>query len=111
MSQTVHTNAEFAVLDEVRGVLDDHRDFVDVEERRRRRLALVRPGDRVEDDGKIVIDEHWGANEGVDDLFRTPDLQLVVVKLLVRKIEDCLVRTVVFRELDVAASNAQGLSQ
>ena len=75
--------------------------LVDVEIRRRARLALVSPSDGVEHNGESRRYELRRPNEPVDRRGRAAHLQLVVVKLLVRVTQDRLVRPVVLDEFDV----------
>ena len=95
------TDGIAAVLQESRNVRFHLHRFVNVEERRRGRLALVRAGHRMEYNGKTRRDEVLGVKERIDDVLRPADLKLVVVELLVGEVQYGTVRTVILRQLDV----------
>ena len=96
------TDGIAAVLQEFRNVRFHLHRFVNVEERRRGRLALVRAGHRMEYNGKTRRDEMLGVKERINDVLRPANLKLVVVELLVGVPQDRRMGPIVLYEFDEA---------
>ena len=73
---------------------------MNVEERRRRRLAVVLAGDRVEDDREVLVGELGPSNVGIDRLRARTGLELAAVEALIWEAQDSSMRAVVLRKLD-----------
>ena len=74
--------------------------FFDVEERRRRRLAIVFPGHGVEYHRKFFRRQIRGFQETVDDGCITAWHEITAIKLLIGELEDGFVGSEVFDEFN-----------
>lgn len=79
--------------------------LLDIEERWRRGLTIILPGHGMEDNWKFLRHEKRTTNEGVDSAPWPTGHQVTIVETIVGIVKNCVVRAVVFRELDHPVDN------
>ena len=97
---SLRTGAEASVGLEHLNIGLDLGSLIPVEERWRRRLALVLARDRMEEDREVFVRQNRTAYVCVRDFVLCARLQVAPVEALVRELEDRLVRAEILHELD-----------
>jgi hypothetical protein len=103
-SEALHTCAEVTIGSKGLYVSFDQRNFINVEERWRRRFPKIFPRNRVEYNGESLGDQMRRIEVMIGDFGVCTRLQLSLVEPLVWKFQDRIVRSVVLDQLDDTAS-------
>ena len=99
-SQEKFTCYKFPIFLQLLDIILDLEYFFDIEERRRRRLAIVFSGDSMEYHREVFWRQVLGFQEAVDDGWITTWQEITTIELLIRKPEDSFVRPEVFYKFD-----------